>query len=64
MSRDVTSIQIEGVSVKDMTLYTAAGAVAAKSATGRLGVSQLPAGSYVLRVTAADGKEYTRKLAF
>ncbi len=64
VSRDVTSIQIEGISVKGMTLYTAAGAVAAKSTTGRLGVSQLPAGSYVLRVTAADGKEYTRKLAF
>ena len=64
VSRDVTCIQIEGVSVKGMTLYNAAGAVAAESGTGRLGISQLPAGAYVLRVTAADGKEYTRKLAF
>lgn len=63
VTKGTTHLNVGGVDVKDLNLYSADGKLAVSAKGNILSIQGLPAGIYVLRITAADGKVYSQKLA-
>lgn len=64
VTQGATHLQVAGVSVQNLALYAANGALAASSTTDSVAIGSLSHGVYVLVITAENGKKYSQKVQF
>lgn len=62
VTQGTTHLQVAGVSVKQLDLYAANGALTARSASDSVSISNLSHGVYVLVISTNDGKKYSQKV--
>lgn len=63
VAHGATTLVVNGGAVKALKLYDTAGRQAAKSASDTIGISTLPAGTYVLSIELTDGTKFSQKVA-
>ena len=59
-----TNIEIKGIEVADVEIYSIAGALVAKEANANVNISSLASGVYIVKATDENGYTYTAKISF
>ena len=59
-----TNIEIKGIEVADVEIYSIAGALVAKEANANVNISALASGIYIVKATDVNGYTYTAKISF
>lgn len=62
VSQGATHLKVEGVNVKQLSLYSADGALVAQAGAATLPVASLPKGVYVLVISTTEGRTYNQKV--
>lgn len=59
---DAFNIEINGVDVADVEIYSVTGTLVAKDADAKVNISSLASGVYIVKVTDVTGYVYTAKI--
>ena len=58
-----TNIEIKGIEVADVEIYSISGVLVAKEANTNVNISSLASGIYIVKATDVNGYTYTAKIS-